>query len=323
MQNRKHWIDLAKGLAMIFIVFSHTGSGSLIDTFYLPFFLNLFFFISGYLFKKDLEIIDEVKYLSCRLFLPMLFLGTINSVIAYFVEGDNLLRRSIDLILQMSSVNNDMWFIACLICCHFVFFLVFKMLRNQSLWSIGICLCLGILASYVLTFSQIVLPFRLIRSFTYLFFFSIGVMYKEYENRMETILSKWSTFFLIIILYVLVFAQYGSSEFYCSLGDVGIGTIGVIALVIISKKIENCAWIEYIGRNTLVYYAFQSKAIKAIVMIMSMIGVKGSSISVRVLVTIFAIVILAIPSEIIRKWFPFLIGNGKCRNNSNITKQDT
>lgn len=61
---RLQWLDIAKGIGMIFIILSHTAGGrnGWIRSLYLPFYLAVFFFSSGYLFKNTMTLKEEYVY---------------------------------------------------------------------------------------------------------------------------------------------------------------------------------------------------------------------------------------------------------------------
>ncbi len=71
MDNRIKWLDSARGLCMFAVFLSHLSSMHCpyYSYIYAPFFLVLFFFISGLLYKKD-SLIQSLK----RVLRDLLFL---------------------------------------------------------------------------------------------------------------------------------------------------------------------------------------------------------------------------------------------------------
>ncbi|MCC8015595.1 MAG: hypothetical protein LIO87_10465, partial [Eubacterium sp.] len=96
--------------------------------------------------------------------------------------------------------------------------------------------------------------------------------------------------------------------------------IGLISLISFCKFMGNNVGkniltpIIFIGQNTLVYYAFQSKGIKMFELIFNMLGFTLDTYLFPMIVTVLVCICLAIPAYIINKWFPFLLG--KRNNNS-------
>lgn len=101
---------------------------------------------------------------------------------------------------------------------------------------------------------------------------------------------------------------HSNTVFNDSIGDVVISTVGVVIIVILSGKIEHSKVLEFIGQNTLVYYAFQSKFIKVFELLATKIGFNAGNIFVCGSVTILTALFLFVPSVIIKKYFPFLLG---------------
>ena len=79
MKERINWIDWAKAFCMTVVVFCHLPQQE--DTFYLQFLasviLSTFFFISGYLKKKDISIKESVKKYSYSLLIPYIIYNAI------------------------------------------------------------------------------------------------------------------------------------------------------------------------------------------------------------------------------------------------------
>ena len=67
-------------------------------------------------------------------------------------------------------------------------------------------------------------------------------------------------------------------------------------------------FLSFIGINTLVYYAFQSKVISLIQLLCSGIGFDSESYTGVIVCCLIVNVILMIPAAIIRKYFPFMLG---------------
>ena len=63
MKKRLEWIDLAKGIGIILMIIGHMPSiPSAVHNWIFSFHMPLFFFLSGYMFKKKKVIIPGIKY---------------------------------------------------------------------------------------------------------------------------------------------------------------------------------------------------------------------------------------------------------------------
>lgn len=94
--------------------------------------------------------------------------------------------------------------------------------------------------------------------------------------------------------------------------------VGTFMIVLLSNQIEKaigyCAftkWLVFIGQNTFVYYAFQSKIIRFIDLAYGKINIHISDYLRNPLYAVVACAVLAIPAMIINKYFPILLGKKK------------
>jgi fucose 4-O-acetylase-like acetyltransferase len=96
LDDRNQWIDILKGIGILFIVIGHIVSGPLRDFLYL-FHVPIFFFLSGYLFKKPISKKSYILKKTTRLLVPYFsFLSgfTIILILATFLinnDTDNLI----------------------------------------------------------------------------------------------------------------------------------------------------------------------------------------------------------------------------------------
>lgn len=129
-KTRLKWLDIAKGIGMVFIILSHTSGGRNggIANAYLPFYLAVFFFSSGYLFKENLSLKEECLYVLRHLVIPWISFGIINAMLSYAIEHENLIARMTGLVLQTSSQYSDMWFLACMASTHILFWVLVKII---------------------------------------------------------------------------------------------------------------------------------------------------------------------------------------------------
>lgn len=81
METRKRieWVDIGKYICIMFVMLSHLQSGSEILTkFYLPFFLTVFFFLSGYVYREPVSFKEHFINKLKGLFIPWLIFSNLN-----------------------------------------------------------------------------------------------------------------------------------------------------------------------------------------------------------------------------------------------------
>lgn len=301
MNERKKWLDICKGIAMCCIVFSHTssGTGGGYELIYLPIFLSVFFFSTGYLFKPC-DFKSELLYVFRHLVIPLVSLGTINAVISFVVEGEAIIPRMTKLLLQTSGNRDDMWFIACLTSAHILFWLVHKVVRDKKIELLLTTLIISLLGGYYAVFIGFALPWKFQRALGYLIFMGAGYVYRRTGKQIDKYFDKRIVVMLGLI-YFLSCITYGGKFFGDSLGDICISAVGICFIIMISKYIHDNKILVFIGQNTLVYYAFQSKVIKVLELFAGKAGVSTTSVFCGIVVSILTIVALAVPAFVFNK----------------------
>ena len=94
--KRVEWLDVLKGILILFVILSHSYPAQGYRYFFTPFFLTLFFFASGYTFstKKNTKAFLQNKWK--RLGIPFLVLGGIRVGINYLLYRDGSVKDYID-----------------------------------------------------------------------------------------------------------------------------------------------------------------------------------------------------------------------------------
>jgi len=90
--KHKRWIDISKGLGILLVEFSHIG---LFPGFWLvdPFFVSVFFLVSGYTYKNEsVPYRDFILKKARRLLVPYLFFNVIYLSVNAFLHQDVLLN---------------------------------------------------------------------------------------------------------------------------------------------------------------------------------------------------------------------------------------
>lgn len=73
--QRIEWADIMKGILILFVVLSHSYPAEIYQQFFTPFFLSMFFFVSGYFFSRKGSFGAFLKSRLYQLILPLLLLG--------------------------------------------------------------------------------------------------------------------------------------------------------------------------------------------------------------------------------------------------------
>lgn len=318
--KRITWLDYGRGMCMLIVVIYHIMCIYLQDTRYdyifTPFFLNTFFFISGYLtpngrpnWNKELISIFNKLVIPYLIFTSLIWIPK-----ALFYANDlSITSYLIDIMGGYAS-----WFIAALIVAKFILIVL-----RQICCSMTTLIILGITLTSVgiLITSQISenLPWFINYALISLFYIIMGYIYKREERNLR--LDSVNTLCLIIAIYVILLLMqdtlnlkkiyiYDIASFSLSKTVLyfPISIVGVFLAINISKILSsNMKWLMFIGQNSLVYYFLNG----AVITIFTFLFNKAHINFTGDFVLMFAITIciLTLCTLFINRFFPWMIGN--------------
>lgn len=324
--TRVDWIDIIKGISMIFVIMSHSGAPKIYGYIYIPIFLSSFFFVSGYTFNPRNTFMDFFLHKCKTLLVPYFFLGLVNAIISFIFDGDSLTLRIMGLLTSKKG-NDALWFIMCLFVMQFLFYGIWKIdsLMEKSttkthyfvIFIVSIIFSLfGYYVSFVLSGN---IYFQFSTSLIMIPFMSFGYIWKNVSFKD----MPMKCMFLVIIIYLaLVFLIKNEvdihNDYYKSyLLFLPESFLGVYIMLYISKMLSKftiCSNIlVFLGKNTLVYYAFQTKCIRILDLLCMKFGIALSSYIKSPIYSFICCIVLAFPAIIIYRFFPFVLG--KTNNN--------
>lgn len=311
---------------MFMIILAHSGAPEEYTWLYNPFFLSAFFFVSGYTFRPMQNAKEFVVHKLKGQVYPFAVFGFINAVMAVFVEHDSWIDR-LQFLISRNRIWDDMWFIACLVSSEFVFYLLFRITekcfkgRNAKLIAL---LIMSLVISYAgilyIRNVQVKLPWQFEHACSNVVFVALGYLMKQKRDKfiVEDKLKWWVIISIVYVATVLVFpnhvaihaGEYDNWALYLLDAILGIASL-ILFSQVIEKYFENnliIRFVVFVGANTLVYYAFQSKVIKAVEILLTRIGMMPiSQYAASLIVAMLTAMILIIPAYFIRKRMPFLL----------------
>lgn len=319
------WVDYVKGVCMVSVILNHLYGPPLYGQLTYPYELVGFFFVAGYTFNIQDCFARFLKVKFRTLLFPLVCLGLINVVLSFVMKGGSLLWRIEGLLLQQPGVWDDLWFIACLFTMEVLFYGVLK-ITPHILSLFVCCIMLSICGCLMIVFLPFALPWHIENACLLLVFMFMGYAMRTTNigqlllSRCRENVGRYSLLLIGVVYIVLVLAianypidihlhQYGLMPVFLLSA-----LLGLCLIVCMSLQLERynktfiLHFLAYIGANTLVYYAFQSKIISLFVIASDafMWQITGN---VGVLVCcLLACVILAIPSFLIRRYAPVLLG---------------
>ncbi len=271
--NRYENIDLLKGMVIIIVVlfhltFFHQG-GQIIRRFCTPFFMQLFFFVSGIFFTKKKSFVEYITNKINRLIIPLLFFYFSNYFIGFLAShllkfGDTGLVDKFSFYSLLDLFNGKehftysgaLWFIVCLFNVYILYYFI-NLINNSAIkWILVFSLSIF---SYTLSSLEINIPYFIDSSLSVLPFFYLGHFLKSHKIFLNT--HKYDYIILIFssILYLSVIYSFNVSceimqnRFVGNYMLILIGALlGISLHFYLTKVINTMSIINYFGKNTLI-----------------------------------------------------------------------
>ena len=277
--SRLAYVDIAKGVAMLLVIIGHCSySEKVLVGWLYSFHMPLFFALSGFTFRpekyKSLREVVSVK--ARQLIIPYFFFSVLLWMLSLLLlDGMHLEYRHMNELIgivlsnRLSDYFFALWFLTTLFLAEPILWLTLRLTRARTLLLLPLSIAAFFSGSVVLNalhgtyWSADLVPIALS-------FLLLGYMLRHWMDRFQAIsksilplLAAWS---VNLLFFWLNYIQVGRSDLYfCKLGNplyfflsaCG-GTLGAILLC---QRIARCAELEYVGRNSMVFYAFESLAI--------------------------------------------------------------
>ena len=288
MTERKRYIDILRGIGIIFVVYGHIihiwPDRSYIWTFHMP----LFFFISGLLYSpnKYESFIAYSKQKVKTLLIPYLFLYFISLIIysfsLLFLNGelaiaDVLKQFYLMFYGNMTSAGGALWFLPCLFTTEIIFYVISKSFSNKvnQLISSFILAIIGVL---LYKYKLLDLPFGLNITLLIMPFYCIGFL----SNNVVTTLLKSNIYIKLTVIILCIVLQYILFD-YSGL-DLAMNYLkneyiyipmalsGIILYLTISLILKQNTILEWLGKNTIVIFTFHGIIYKIFIYLFALIA---------------------------------------------------
>ncbi len=284
------WINYLKAISIIGVYFVHTTQyyglvPGRLNTLIHPFYVNAFFFVSGYLFfRKQLSemiLSQNVKAyvlrgggqnllanIVWRLVIPTLLFSIIEFIPSHMLRGNEF---DIGTFLYKTIGGCTYWFTAALVVAEILLFILL-LTRKRSIWFYLVCSSvIFVLGGYIVSIdfsfftSYPSLPWQYKHGMYAIIFLALGGLYWKYETAIRKLINNY-ILTLLIILYVaalLLMPDYFRvlvSMLDVNLPGIVLSLLATIILIEICKLLPPSKWLNYIGMNTIGFY-FMSGAL--------------------------------------------------------------
>lgn len=282
--NRKDYLDLCRGILMCLVFLYHSevfyGKEHLIAWIFSPIFLSGFFFISGYLFTSDWKkvsirqkwiqvlrviLIPYIIFMSAFLLPKLVLLNydwrvTVCDILllraSWFVIAIGVLQMLYAITIKI--ICNTLQFLLCSIVFTLIGYSFILLYRNLPDW---------ISLSPILYSKSMpgCLPACINLAFMATPFFSLGMLYRKYENKVKLNANPFLGIVALIIYVAIVYLDhftmqtsftFASCESSNYLLMIFYFIIAMSSLIMLCKKVDTIKPLNYIGENTLLFYYF-------------------------------------------------------------------
>lgn len=343
--KRIEWVDIVKYVCIIMVMLSHLETRTDIwSAFYSPFFLTAFFFTAGYVYKPKGSFKEFLYSKFRQLFIPWLVFSVFNillSQVLSFNAHESLAEELKWNFFQIRAQGDQIWFVAALFVAFIPFYFFTRkyetisekiiggyskkcLIAITTAWSLSFISILytRLVPAEVLPWNSTALPWHIEYMFQAMFYMVLGYMFR---HNFEGMLDRHNTLMVRIVataLYsLIVFIPFFAKIEMPLLVDIVYqymaSFVGIITLIIIAKTVKSNRYINYVGQNTLIYFALHGKVYSGIQTVLKKFatGVYTAILNNTVVSSIFSLalslalsVILIIPAYIINRWFPFVVG---------------
>lgn len=199
-KNRIEWVDTGKYICIMFVMLSHLQSGSeILDKFYSPFFLTVFFFLSGYVYRQPssfkVHMVKKIK----GLFVPWLIFSNFNILLSMVItlKGDrNFVSEYLWNFLQIRGHGDGIWFVAALFMAFIPFYFFIKWNKPKqavvlaALLSLTSVIYSRFLPDNVLPWGDSALPWHLEYMFQAMLWMVLGYYFKNGVLKSGVVIEK-------------------------------------------------------------------------------------------------------------------------------------
>ena len=253
--RRITWIDTAKGIGIILVIFGHIGFGRF-ETWLYSFHMPLFFFLSGYVYKAkdsyDVFLLKKVR----TILIP--YIVFVILFIFYDFQGKDLGEYFLSMLIQKRYYH--LWFLACLFLLENLYYPVVMFTRDNDL-IIAVITLLFVLIW--LMAGKKILVWNVDAVLYSAPYFAVGYILKKHslpDFSLKRLVILSPIFLLLNIIFIVISLRLSGGRLEMFTGEYGsfiftyiAAFFGIAFTVCMSIIFDNRA-LRYIGKNSIVYF---------------------------------------------------------------------
>lgn len=313
--KRIPWLDVLKGLMILFVLLEHSYPAPVYVRIYTPFFLTMFFFASGAAFSTKQSFGEFALGKVRRLLIPLFGLSLIRFVLGYVLGDHDLPGHLLGLCMQISGRMDELWFVACLFTCSMLMYGAVKLYRVRPAMGAGLAAALGLLGYADMLFWQVRLPWQVETACFMLPYMFAGWLLRQ-SNPMQRLLQAPRTVFLCTAVYAALVAlvdpqanihmqQFGHPAVFWVLTWLAVPPVIALSKLLAETRMRGA--LVRIGRNTLFLFVFGGFVRIVFYAVTDRLGLH-MPLLLSVVCMVLSAAVLLVPAELTRRWLPWLVG---------------
>lgn len=326
--KRVEWLDVMKGILIMFVILSHTYPAVIYRRFFTPFFLTMFFWASGYTFSLKSDFKTFLYGKGKRLIIPFVVLGSIRVMITCVLSEQAIGDGFRQFALQINCKGDEMWFLSCLFLSSILFYGIVNQIKRRATnetTQMGIILVISVVLMSIGFFDmkveKIKFVWELELACIMVFYMALGFFYRKEEVRLNRLVKTRRFAVTSFALYMIIIfgmpqnADIHAEQIPSPVLFVLSSLLAIAPLVQISEAIaQKRRWIcikkyfIFLGQNTIFYYAFAGIVRIALYGVLNRVGVTPDSYIMPIICTALAVTVLALPAKEIKKYLPWMVG---------------
>lgn len=304
-KQRIDYIDLAKGILIIMVVFYHADSCGIAGKYINYMFMPAFFLLAGLFFKDYGGMRNTMLRKADKLLVPMLFFTALYVVLGcvlYFGTHKSYLLGGVLYGSAHLRPIFAMWFLACLFSMNFLFFVIRESFKNsQFLQALAVVVLAG--GGYALSVYSIKLPLYLDTALTNLPFFYIGYMLRKtpllYPHRWDKFCIP-AALVLIALGVVIRNMVVGTPAYIYNEYPNGIlpvvyvvSLLLILGMLLLCKAIKRLPLVSYMGRYSIIILGVHQAILLLIGFGLDPIGLGDHKLLIAVVTTVVSALLIA------------------------------
>lgn len=257
MKERELFLDYAKGIGILSVIFVHTTSG-IISNWFASFHMILFFLISGYFLQKQNEYQKSFKIIILKkaryMLIPYICFSILN-MLDFKIAGATSMLPTLKRIFILQG-DGGTWFLTCIFFSEVLYLFILKYVKNNTIQNclFVFLLCLSFIKTNTYPVTFVIVCMRILRA---TFFLSIGY---KLINFIKTHPFSYTLHILLLLLTIILSIQNGTHCRFVANGNGKYillyfvnGLLGSILCFDFCKKIEKyqIKILNYFGKNTI------------------------------------------------------------------------